>query len=198
VEELIERDKNHPSVIAWSLANEPHSHRPAARGFFKKLVQTAKKLDQNRPVTLVSYIGLKEESFADYDLVCVNRYCGWYTESGNLAEGFRRLSEDLESIHKKYKKPIILTEFGADAIPGVHANPAEMYSEEYQAEMIEGYWKILSAKPYVAGAHVWNLCDFKTAQGTHRPAGMNFKGVFTRDRQPKLAAHVLRKLWKKA
>jgi len=197
-EELIARDKNHPSVIAWSLANEPHSHRPAARGFFKNLIQLAKKLDKTRPVTIVSYIGLKEEAFRDCDLVCVNRYYGWYSEPGRLPEAFQKLSLDLDAIHKKYKKPVLVTEFGADAIPGTHANPPEMYSEEYQAEMLEGYLKVMSTKPYVAGAHVWNLCDFKTAQAAHRPAGMNYKGVFTRDRQPKLAAHLLRKLWKKA
>jgi beta-glucuronidase len=194
---LIERDKNHPSVIAWSLANEPHSHRSAAKSFFKNLIQFARKLDKTRPVTLVSYLGLKEESFADSDLVCVNRYYGWYSEPGRLPEAFERLTKDLDAIFKKFKKPILLTEFGADAIPGCHANPPEMFSEEYQADLLEGYWKILSAKPYVAGAHVWNLCDFKTAQATHRPSGMNYKGVFTRERQPKLAAHRLRKLWKK-
>ena len=46
------------------------------------------------------------------------------------------------------------------------------------------------------GQHVWNLCDFKTSQGVVRMGGMNFKGVFTRDRRPKLAAHRLRELWR--
>jgi beta-glucuronidase len=47
----------------------------------------------------------------------------------------------------------------------------------------------------MAGMHVWNFADFKTGQGTARAAAMNFKGVFTRDRQPKLAAHFLRSRW---
>jgi beta-glucuronidase len=47
----------------------------------------------------------------------------------------------------------------------------------------------------MVGMHVWNFADFKTGQGTMRAAGMNFKGVFTRDRQPKLAAHLLRSRW---
>ena len=193
--ELIERDKNHPSVILWSLANEPQSHRPAAKPFFKNLAGLARSLDKTRPVTLVSHVGLKEESFQFLDLVCVNRYFGWYSEPGNLDLACEKLAADLHSIHRRFKKPVLLTEFGSDALPGHHAQPPELFSEEYQAEMIERYIKTLAKLPYVAGAHVWNLCDFKTGQAVHRPGAMNWKGVFTRDRRPKLAAHRLRQLW---
>ncbi len=195
--ELIDRDKNHPSVILWSLANEPHSKKPAALGFFKSLASLARELDPSRPLTLASYLGQEEKAFQFLDVVCVNRYYGWYTEPGDLEKGCRRLSKDLDDIYKRFKKPVLMTEFGADALPGHHAEPPEMFSEEYQAEMIHRYLKVLNSKPYVTGAHVWNLCDFKTAQGTHRPGATNWKGVFTRDRKPKMAAHLLRKLWSK-
>jgi beta-glucuronidase len=48
--------------------------------------------------------------------------------------------------------------------------------------------------PGVIGEHVSNFADFATAQAVHRPGGNN-KGVFTRDRQPKAAAWLLRALW---
>jgi beta-glucuronidase len=48
---------------------------------------------------------------------------------------------------------------------------------------------------YIAGQHVWNLCDFTTAQAVHRLGGINYKGVFTRDRRPMPAAHKLHDLW---
>ena len=70
-----------------------------------------------------------------------------------------------------------------------------MFSEEYQADMLQRYIEVLRSKPFVVGEHVWNLCDFKTSQGVRRVGGMNMKGVFTRDRRPKLAAHRLRELW---
>jgi beta-glucuronidase len=194
--EMIERDKNHPSVVMWSLANEPHSKRPGAGNFFKNLTQLARNLDKTRPVTLVSYLGTSEESFKFLDVVCVNRYFGWYSEPGDLDKAIPRLSRDLDAIHRKFKKPLLVTEFGADAIPGSHADPPTMFSVEYQAEMIEKYLKVIGKKPYASGAHVWNLNDFRTAQATHRPNGMNYKGVFTRDRKPKLAAYRLKKLWK--
>jgi beta-glucuronidase len=71
-----------------------------------------------------------------------------------------------------------------------------MFSEEYQAEMIARDIQVLRSKPFVIGEHVWNLCDFKTAQGVRRVNGMNYKGVFTRERRPKMVAHKLRELWK--
>nr|MCU0495657.1 hypothetical protein [Chloroflexaceae bacterium] len=193
--ELVQRDKNHPSVIMWCLANEPRSYQGDVVPFFRTLYDLTKRLDPTRPATLVSDLGVLEESFAFYDVVCMNRYYGWYTEQGRLETGAARLAEELDAIYARFPKPLILTEFGADAIAGMHAQPPEMWSEEYQAELIRRYIAVLNSKPYVVGQHVWNLCDFKTGQGVMRAGGLNHKGIFTRDRRPKLAAHVLRELW---
>jgi len=196
-QELIERDRNHPSVILWSLANEPQSRRPAAKPFFRNLYELAKSLDDTRPVTLVSCFGLQEESFEFLDVVCMNRYYGWYSQSGQLDQAAKLLAEELEALHERFRKPILMTEFGADTIPGHHAQPPEMFSEEFQSDFIDMYIQTLDRFPFVVGQHVWNLCDFKTAQAVHRMGGMNYKGIFTRDRRPKLAAHRLRQLWKR-
>ena len=195
VRELVARDKNHPSVILWSVANEPHSKPPHAKPFFRQLYDEAHTLDSTRPVTLASTVGLDEEAFEFCDVLCLNRYNGWYTQTGNISAGLLQLSADLDAIHQKYPGPLILSEFGADAIAGAHAHPPEMFSEEYQAEIITRTIQLLREKPYVIGEHVWNMCDFKTSQGVTRAGALNHKGVFTRDRRPKLAAHRLRELW---
>ena len=70
-----------------------------------------------------------------------------------------------------------------------------MWSEEYQVEVLRAYLDVAAARPFVAGLHVWNFADFKTGQSAMRSASMNFKGVFTRDRRPKMAAHFLRSRW---
>ena len=194
---MIGRDKNHPSIIMWSLANEPHTRKkPAAYPFFRGLAALARSLDSSRPLTIASYMGAGEPSFEFLDVVCVNRYFGWYSEMGQLEVALPKLSKDLDLINKTFHKPVILSEFGADALPGRRAVNPEMFSEDYQKAMIKGYLDIIASKKYITGAHVWNLCDFKTGQGVHRPGGMNWKGVFTRDRKPKLAALLLRKYWK--
>jgi len=195
--ELIERDRNHPSVIMWSLANEPHSRPEISTPIFKGLFDLAKSLDPTRPVTVVSDIGLCEESFNFLDVICMNRYCGWYSDAAQLDLGLVHLSAELDEIFKKFSKPMILTEFGADAIPGIYSDPSEVFSEEYQAEMILKTISLLNSKPYIVGQHIWNLCDFKTTQSIHRAGGTNYKGIFTRDRRPKLSAHKLRELWRR-
>jgi beta-glucuronidase len=140
-------------------------------------------------------VGVEEQSFEFLDFVCLNRYYGWYSEPGDLDSGCQKLSAELDALYARYHKPLMLTEFGADTVAGCHAEQPEMFSEEYQAEMLTCYIEVLRTKRFVVGEHVWNLCDFKTGQSVRRVGGLNLKGVFTRDRRPKLAAHRLRKLW---
>jgi beta-glucuronidase len=194
--ELITRDKNHPSVIMWSLANEPRmEHAPAAQPFFRELYELAKNLDFTRPVTLVSDLGQDEEIWSLYDVICLNRYVGWYTNPAQLDVACTKLATELDNFHARYQKPIILAEFGADALAGNHALGSELFSEEYQAEFLTRYIELLQQKEYIAGQHIWCFADFKTPQSMRRVGGFNLKGIFTRDRQPKLAAHQLRRLW---
>jgi beta-glucuronidase len=195
IQELVARDKNHPSVIMWSLANEPHSRLPAAKPFFRELNDLCKSLDQTRPTTIISQVGMDEESFEFVDVMGLNRYNGWYSQSCQLDLAMSTLAEELDALHAKYGKPLIIAEFGADTIAGHHALPPEMFSEEYQAEMLTRYIELFKTVPYVIGEHVWNMCDFKTGQAVYRMGAMNLKGVLTRDRRPKLAAHRLRELW---
>ncbi len=194
--EMIQRDKNHPSVVMWSLANEPYTDHPRAAQFFREMYDRANFLDGTRPVTIARHARAADDSFDFLDVVSLNLYYGWYQQQGRLREGFARLDQELDDVYQRFRKPIILTEFGADTLPGHHAIPPEMFSEEYQTAFIEGYLKVAAQKPYVVGSHIWNLCDFKTGQAVHRMGSMNYKGVFTRDRRPKMAAHRLREIWK--
>ena len=89
----------------------------------------------------------------------------------------------------------MITEFGADAYPGMHGTNAEMFTEKYQRDFIKAYLEVLDSKDYIFGAHVWAFADFKTSQGSIRFGGYNWKGVFTRDRKPKMAAYYLKSKW---
>jgi beta-glucuronidase len=197
VRELIARDKNHPSVLAWSLANEPDTTDPGARDYFVPVVAQARALDRTRPVCFANVAGASptEDTVADlFDLVCLNRYYGWYVDTGDLATARIHLTEELTAWQKMYDKPIIMTEFGVDAMPGLHSLPAEMWTEEFQREYLAMVLDVCSGIDAVVGEHVWNFADFATPQMIHRVGG-NRKGVFTRDRQPKSVAHWLRERW---
>lgn len=207
--ELIARDKNHPSVIMWSIANEPMPADvmqrmaggdvppidPATTAFFQELYDLCRAEDSTRLVTLVGIGGGPVEWLESSDVVCINRYYGWYSQSAQLDAGKAALENELDSLYARLGKPIIITEFGADTLAGNHSHPPAMWSEEYQVEMLRDYLDAAAERPFMAGLHIWNFADFKTAQGIMRAASMNHKGVFTRDRQPKMAAHFLHERW---
>ena len=204
IRELINRDKNHPAVLMWSVANEPglrssylkkDTQDSISYNFFKELIGTIKKEDTSRPATLVGAENEPYQWLGLADVICINRYFGWYSQTGNIAEGAALLNKELDIIHDKFKKPMILTEFGADAYPGMHALTPEMFTEEYQRDFIKAYLDVLDTKNYICGAHVWAFADFKTSQGDRRFGGFNWKGVFTRDRRPKMAAYYLKSRW---
>jgi beta-glucuronidase len=207
IEELITRDKNHPSVIMWSVANEPFPPvlklsagppdpaEPHSTKLFEELFQLVKKMDPTRLATVVGVMGGPIEWLALSDVVCINRYWGWYTNPGDIPVGAALLSQELDDLYAKLKRPIVVSEFGADTYPGMHAEQPEMFTEEYQTEFLKAYLDVADTKDFVAGMHVWAFADFKTGQGTIRFGGINYKGVFTRDRKPKAAAHFLRSRW---
>jgi len=198
--ELVARDKNHPSVIMWSLANEPKPDagaRPGANSpsFFSELFEHARGLDATRPFILVAELRFDRAWLSLTDVVAVNRYLGWYVYPGEIGRGIEQLAQELDELHASTGKPVLIAEFGADAIAGSHSEPPQMWTEDYQAAMIEAYLDMAAARPWIIGMHVWNFADFKTGQAPHRPMGINHKGVFTRDRQPKMAARLLRARW---
>lgn len=195
MDELIARDKNHPSVVMWSVANEPACWEDAAHPYFKAIIEHTRTLDSSRPVTVVQCGLAQETKILDLvDVTCMNRYYSWYTDPGRLEVIALQLRNELEAMYRKNGKPIIVTEYGADTVEGLHHEPPIMFSEEYQTEMLDRFHQVLDEVEYVVGEHVWNFADFQTKQEVRRVGG-NRKGVFTRDRQPKLAARELRKRW---
>jgi len=200
IAELVARDKNHPCVIMWSLANEPKPNAPADGSnrrplFFAELFDHARALDRTRPMILVAEQRFDRAWLALSDVVAVNRYHGWYILPGQIEKGVAQLARELDELHAATGKPVFLAEFGADAIAGNHSEPPQMWSEEYQTAILQAYLELAAARPWIVGIHVWNFADFKTGQAAHRPMGINHKGVFTRERQPKMAAHFLRAQW---
>lgn len=201
---LIERDYNHPSVIMWAVGNEPNLvgedsyYNGSGKKYWSEIFSLARKLDQTRPVTVpnCTRAGINDPVFEFCDIISLNRYYGWYEFPGKLDLASDTLSREMDEIYKKYKKPILFTEFGADTIPGLHSTSDQMFTEEYQAKLLETYINVIRSKSYTIGEQVWNFADFRTPQHFRRVV-LNMKGVFTRERLPKLAAFRLKELWAK-
>ncbi|HWZ20255.1 MAG TPA: beta-glucuronidase [Ktedonobacteraceae bacterium] len=199
IRELVARDKNHPSVVMWSIANESASEEEGAHEYFQPLVQLARALDpQKRPITIVTHMQATPSTNKISDLVDVlalNRYYGWYVKGGQLEMAKAYLRAELEAWNRvQPDKPTILTEYGADTIAGFHDTTPVMFTEEYQVACLQAIHEVLDEFPTCIGEQVWNFADFMTSQSITRVQG-NKKGVFTRDRKPKMAAHYLRERW---
>lgn len=198
--EMITRDKNHASVIAWSILNEPQCTSEGTEAYFKPLFDLAHELDvQKRPRTYAIVMmslphNSKGQQFADF--ISLNRYYGWYIMGGygmvDAEAAFRKEMDGWAQVLNG--RPMIFTEYGADTMPSEHKLPSVMWSQEYQNEYLDMNHRVFDSYDFVQGELVWNFADFQTTEGIMRVNG-NKKGIFTRQRQPKDAAFHFRARW---
>ncbi|KAF5559112.1 beta-glucuronidase [Fusarium phyllophilum] len=198
IRELIARDKNHPSVVMWTIANEPAASELGVREYMEPLVKLNREWDPTRSICLANenQANIHTDLIADlFDVICLNRYYGWYLNTGDLEEAEQGLEECLRSWEEKYNKPIIMTEYGADTMAGLHTVRDIPWSEEYQSRVLEMSHRVFDRVESVVGEQVWNFADFQTPSSFIFRVHGNNKGVFTRDRRPKSAVQMLKKRW---
>ncbi|XP_013419298.1 beta-glucuronidase [Lingula anatina] len=194
--ELVQRDKNRPSVIMWSVASDPESDLPQAENYFRSIISHTRHLDSGRPITFASNKQEHNDRLAQYvDVICLNRYVGWSRDQGHLDVIVLKMTKDLTNWYNKYKKPIIVTEYGAGAIPGLHKAPSAMFTEQYQVDLIKEYHDAFDRMrrlpiPFLMGEMVWNFADFQSTSDSG--LDRNNMGVLTRQREPKAAAYALK------
>lgn len=195
VRDMIVRDRNHACILMWSLGNEAATHEAAGVDQFTAAAQLARDLDPTRPLTIVECNYPRHSKIGHLvDVISINRYYGWYLDSGDLTTIAGKFTAELAEWRRRWRKPILLSEYGADTIAGLHKLPAVMFSEEFQVDYVRAFNEVLDRHPFIVGEHVWAFTDFATKQGIVRIDG-NRKGVFTRQRQPKAVAHYLHARW---
>ncbi len=200
VREMIRRDKNHPSVISFSLFNEPETISTFAHDYFKVIFEEARRIDpQKRPLTGALEKTSSPEKCQCHefcDFISLNRYYGWYISGGSELSDARELFiEEMDKWKEKNTgKPFVFTEFGADTLSTEHKLPSVMWTQEYQNEYYDMNFEIFDKYDFVQGELTWNFADFQTVEGTFRVAG-NKKGVFSRNRQPKDIAFRIKDRW---
>jgi beta-glucuronidase len=192
--ENILRDRNRASIILWSVANETPVN-DARNAFLRSLISDARALDGSRLVTAALLSGRKgnvqtidDPLVGDLDVMAVNTYNGWYTPD--------RLA-DLPSIEWRspVRKPLIFSEFGADAQAGYRDQAADphKFSEEFQAEYYRQALAMAGKVPFLRGLAPWILKDFRSPRRQHpvHQQGWNRKGLISETGQRKQAFGVL-------
>ncbi|MCC7499637.1 MAG: hypothetical protein IT160_18795 [Bryobacterales bacterium] len=202
LEAMIRRDKNHPSVVIWSMCNESTTDNEIGISVMRTLLHRARQLDPTRLLTFV--VNNRDtdthRAFEDADLVAFNVYVGGYR--GKPANHVREVRELIgaaaaEHIRRQLAfwpgKPMLVAEYGTPGIPGMHGDVT--HTEEYQAALIEEVGGVIQRTPELAGGILWSWADYY-----HRPNYIKYApfgpyGVVTIDRQPKLAFRSLVKLY---
>jgi beta-glucuronidase len=193
--DLVVRDRNRASVIVWSVANETPVSEPRTK-FLKSLVDTARSLDDTRLVSAAMEVRtdpadknhrIVDDPFGAYtDLLSFNEYVGWYV---GLPDDIPKLTWTLG-----YDRPVVISEFGGDALQGFHADKLTRFSEEYQADLYTQTLAMLSRIPQWRGATPWILCDFRSPKRPlpHIQDGWNRKGLIGSNGEKKEAFFVLK------
>jgi beta-glucuronidase len=191
--DLVMRDKNRASVIIWSVGNETPVSNPR-NIFMGKLIDQVRLLDDTRLVAAALEVHREgDRSFVNdplgekLDLASFNEYAGWYW--GGVPSGISKYSFEI-----KYNKPVVISEFGGDALAGYHADEHTRWSEEYQASLYKNQFLLLAKLPGLRGMTPWILCDFRSPrrQEPYFQDYFNRKGLISETGQKKMAFDVLR------
>jgi beta-glucuronidase len=172
MEELIARDQNRTSVILWSLSNE--TPLGAARlEFLKKLADYTRSLDPTRLVTSAmnstERAGPKTQTLNDplgeyLDVLGVNEHVGWYWGRPEDADKMKWTT--------KWEKPLVISEFGGEALAGRHGGQYTRWTEEFQANLYSHQIRMLSGIDDLAGMSPWLLMDYRSPR-RQRPGVQN-------------------------
>ncbi|MDR0483962.1 MAG: glycoside hydrolase family 2 [Alphaproteobacteria bacterium] len=191
--ELINRDNNRASVIIWGVGNE-NADTDSRLNFMGKLADKAHELDKTRLVSAACLVDLVELRINDrlaekIDVIGINEYYGWYEPD------FSRLPRIFTNSNPQ--KPVIITEFGADALCHNHGTFDEMYTEENQLHIYQQQIATLSKIEYIKGMSPWILFDFRCPRRLHTKQNYyNIKGLVSTDKKhKKLAYYAMQKFY---
>ena len=200
LKEMIARDHNRAALIIYSVANEtPVSD--ARNRFLRQLIQDAHSADPTRIVSAALQahevvdrnritIHIDDPIASDLDVLGNNEYIGWYVRRPADADSIDWVSE--------YDKPLIMSEFGGDALFGHHGDPSTRWTEEYQENLYEHQIVMLKRIPFLRGMTPWILKDFRSPRRVLPRVEdyFNRKGLVSDHGEKKKAFFVLQKFYR--
>ncbi|MHA1777062.1 MAG: hypothetical protein DRO88_09595 [Promethearchaeia archaeon] len=203
--EMIHRDKNHCSIITWLVGSDCETNSKEGREFMEELLALSRELDPFRTHSLVSKTPLEDLTFDLVDFVCTRTDSGWYGKyNKSPAESAKFIDRIWESIKEKHidgkLKPLVLLEFGAEAITGFKSFAIAHWSENFQYDLLRTYISEIIKKDYIAGACIGHFNDFRLSPYNgfrDKPQEQNNKGIVDAHRQPKISFYIVQRLYQK-
>lgn len=155
LESLVRRDRNRPSVIAWSIGNEEQAIQGTERGarIARTMVRLVNRLDPTRPTTAAL-----DQNFGDG----VSRVVDIL--------GFNYRTPQMEPYHARFPdQPILGSETGSTVQTrgeyvrddARHIVPAYDTEHPWWASTAEDWWTIAAERPYIAGGFIWTGFDYR-------------------------------------
>jgi len=169
LKEDILANRDHPSVMTWSVANEL-AVRPNAgqKRYIRRAAKLAHRLDPSRPVSIAvtAYptVECQRKAYKPLDLLGFNEYFGWYDgPRGTLADqsGLGPMLDKLRACYPRHA--LMVTEFGAEANRDGSAQEKGTYA--FQSAFADYHLGVLSTKSWLSGALYWTLNEFRIRPG---------------------------------
>jgi beta-glucuronidase len=189
-------DKCFETIIAFKLIGNETPVSDARNRFLQQLIQDAHSADSTRLVSAALQaheivernritIHIDDPIASDLDVLGNNEYIGWYVRRPSDADSIDWVSE--------YGKPLIMSEFGGDALFGYHGDALTRWTEEYQENLYEHQIVMLKRIPFLRGMTPWILKDFRSPRRTlpHIEDYFNRKGLVSAHGEKKKAFFVL-------
>ena len=193
VRRMIERDRNHPSIICWSLGNEEWAIEGNVTGerITKVMQDFAKSVDPTRPLTVGVSSGFRSGISSVVDVMGYN-----YMGNG-----------DIDAHHSQFKQqPGMGTEEGSTfATRGIYfTDDAKHYQSAYDKKprptfySIEEGWKFYASRPYLAGMFIWTGFDYRGEPTPYGwPSVTSYFGMMDLCGFPKDNVYYLKSWWTK-
>lgn len=195
-EEMIEQYYNHPCIVMWGLHNEIVTDTSEGYELTKKLYNFVKEKDNSRLIVFASNHFDTDICFDFSDVICMNRYNGWY--SGKISDWSELLHGMRDSLIQRGQddKPIIISEFGCPGLYEYSSFNNNKWSMQYQSDFLSEVITNSIKEPGICGTLIWQFCNTASDKDLAKARGFNNKGLVDEYRRPKLSYYTVRDLYK--